>query len=250
MALPTLVTIHGLGLDASSFAPMLACVGTRFRVHGIDLPGFGARRDAQWTSVDAIAHDVADEIVDAVGADQWMLVGHSMGGRLASIAAALLRDAGAPMPAGMVLLAPSPVTREPMPAAKRAEMLGWARTGAIDAPAARAFVDGNVGAPLPAELDALAVAAVRASAAASWVAWLESGSREDWSDDVGALEVPTVIAAGDADDDLGSSAQPRLAAAAHPTARHVALQGAGHLVQLERPRECAALVDELWHERA
>ncbi|SDH60503.1 alpha/beta fold hydrolase [Agrococcus jejuensis] len=250
MALPTLVTIHGLGLDAASFAPMLARVATRFDVHGVDLPGFGARRDAPWTSVDAVAHDVAREITLAAGDEPWMLVGHSMGGRIASIVAALLRDAGAPMPAGMALLAPSPVTREPMPAAKRTEMLDWARTGAIDADAARAFVDANVGSPLPANLDARAVRTVRSGDAAAWIAWLESGSREDWHEEVGALDVPAVIVAGDADDDLGSAAQPTLAAATHPRARHVALAGAGHLIPLERPAEVAAAVDELWQQHA
>lgn len=93
MALPTIVTIHGLGLDAASFAPMLARVATPFAAHGIDLPGFGPRRDAPWTSVDAIAHDVAREIVHAVGADPWMLVGHSMGGIDADAARAFVAAA-------------------------------------------------------------------------------------------------------------------------------------------------------------
>lgn len=250
MARPTLVTVHGLGLDAASFAPMLAHVETPFDVLGVDLPGFGGRRGTTWTSVDAVAHDVARTVVHAVGDDPWMLVGHSMGGRIATIVVGLLRDAGAPMPAGTVLLAPSPVTREPMSAAKRAEMLGWARAGAIDEEAARAFVDANVGSSLPPHLDALAVRTVRSGDARSWIAWLESGSREDWSEEVGALEVPCVIVGGEADVDLGSAAQPRLAAVTHPRARHVALPGAGHLLALERPSEVAGIVDEVWRESA
>lgn len=247
---PTLVTIHGLGLDSASFAPMLARLRTPVDVLGIDLPGFGTWRDERWTSVDGVARDVARAVRDAVGDGRWMLVGHSMGGRIASIAVAMLRDAGAPMPTGMVLLAPSPVTREPMPSSKRAEMLAWARSGAIDARAARDFVDANVGEPLPGDLDAQVVDTVRSGAAASWIAWLESGSREDWSVEVGALDVPVVVVAGDADGDLGSDAQPRLVRDTYPSARHVAVRGAGHLLHLERPDEVAAIVDDGWRERS
>ncbi|GAA2170382.1 alpha/beta hydrolase [Agrococcus versicolor] len=248
MTRPALVTLHGLGLSARSFAPMLEHVRTPFDVVGIDLPGFGEARDERWTTVDALRGALVDRIAQEVGERDWMLVGHSVGGRLATLVAASLRDASGRMPRAMALLAPSPPTREPMPAAKRAEMLGWARSGRIDAEAARAFVDANVGAPLDEALDRATVAGVAASDPASWIAWLESGSREDWSEEAGVVDVPLVVVAGEADDALGAAAQPGLHGATYPRARWCALPGTGHLVALERPAETAAAIDERWRD--
>jgi pimeloyl-ACP methyl ester carboxylesterase len=225
---------------------MLERLTTPFDVVGIDLPGFGAARDEPWTTVDALRRSLVERIEREVAGRAWMLVGHSMGGRLATLVAATLRDASGAMPTAMALLAPSPPAREPMPRAKRDEMLGWARTGRIDADAARAFVDGNVGEPLDAELDRAAVADVAASDPASWIAWLEASSREDWSEEAGVLDVPVVVVAGEADDALGAEAQPGLHAETYPRATWCALPGTGHLVALERPAETAAAIDERW----
>ena len=45
---------------------------------------------------------------------------------------------------------------------------------------------------------------------AAWVAWLEHGSKEDWAERVGVLELPTVVVAGEKDRSLGPDQQREL----------------------------------------
>jgi len=63
--------------------------------------------------------DDADAVVRTLGLTRYVLVGHSMGGKVAQIIAAR-RPEGL---AGVVLVAPAPPTPMPMPEAQRASML-------------------------------------------------------------------------------------------------------------------------------
>ena len=81
-------------------------------------------------------------------------------------------------------------TPEPMSDDDRAEKRAMADGGVLDAASARAFVDANVGAPLDPTSDATAVDDVQRASAEAWTAWFDRGSREDWSETVGVLDVP------------------------------------------------------------
>src|SRR6478752_469374 len=82
---PDVLLIHGLGATKSSFFDTAAAL-TRsgYRVHALDLPGFGASSkplagpySARW-----FADSVVD-VMDALGIESAHLVGNSMGGRVA-----------------------------------------------------------------------------------------------------------------------------------------------------------------------
>lgn len=74
---------------------------------------------------------------------------------------------------------------------------------------------------------------------AAWCAWLEFGSREDWRVRIGVLATPALILTGSEDGDLGAESQARhtVPHLAHVT--QVVLDGAGHLLPLERPDDVA-----------
>ena len=62
---PDLALIHGWGLDSAVWQPLLAALAQRFRVHLVDLPGYGAAPDdsADFTNtaqavIDALPHPV------------------------------------------------------------------------------------------------------------------------------------------------------------------------------------------------
>ncbi|MBE7188232.1 alpha/beta hydrolase [Jatrophihabitans endophyticus] len=247
----SLVCLHGLGLSAHLFDPVAAELGDGFDVLALDLPGFGGAPAPAGTSVAATADAVVQAIVEHAPA-RWLLVGHSMGGKIASVVArrALDGEPGLFGFAGVVLLAGSPPSPEPMDDDQRATMLGWAADGPLSAQAARTFVDDNVGAPLPADLDALALGDLQRCSREAWVAWLERGSREDRSTEVGTLDVPALILAGGADGPLGEDGQRRCNAPVYPRAQVVTLPGAGHLLPLERPREVADAITRFWREHA
>lgn len=235
----TIVCLHALGMSSRSFRPLARELAPGFDLVALDLPGFGGAPLDPGTSVEAMARWVLDQLT---GRDRgrWLLLGHSMGGKVATVVAAGL--APHERPAGVVLLAASPPSPEPMAEDRRNTMLGWAADGPLGGAAVGEFLDANTGDPLDPALDALAREDLRRTDPAAWRAWLEHGSREDWSDRVGRLDVPALVLAGGADGDLGPQAQRELNGAVYPRAEFTTLQGAGHLLPLERPAEVAAAI--------
>jgi pimeloyl-ACP methyl ester carboxylesterase len=80
----TVILIHGLGSNKTSFFETVSALTPEYTVHAIDLPGFGssskplrAPYDAAWFSRAVI------RFMDAQGIDRAHLVGNSLGGRVA-----------------------------------------------------------------------------------------------------------------------------------------------------------------------
>lgn len=248
---PVLFLLHALGGSARVWDGAIAALGTDFEAVAIDLPGFGDAPAAADLSVAGMVDHVA-EVVRMRGAPRWLLIGHSMGGKVATIVAsrALAGEPGLFGLAGVVLLAASPPSPEPMDDDRRQKMIAWAAEGPLDGAAARAFVDGNVGAPLAPAADRLAIDDLEHASREAWLAWLERGSREDWSSDVGRLDLPALIIVGGADGDLGEAGQRATNAHVYPRARIHVEGGAGHLLPLERPQAVAELIARFWSEVA
>lgn len=236
----SVIALHGLGMDRAEFFDLGLWLEPQLELQPVDLPGFGRRAAAEGIGLDAMTALVRG-VVRTRAHRRFLLVGHSMGGKVATIVAHDLRGS-ADEPAGVVLLAGSPPSPEPMDEGRRRQMLSWVDDGPLDREAARAFVDANVGAPLPQHLDDLALGSIVRSAPAAWRSWLEHGSREDRSAEVGALDVPALIVAGGADGDLGEAAQRAHNQPVYPHSHVEVLDGAGHLLPLERPQQVARLI--------
>ncbi|RYF33959.1 MAG: alpha/beta fold hydrolase [Comamonadaceae bacterium] len=248
---PVLFMLHALGGSAKAWHGVVAALGSGFECIPIDLPGFGDARDASGWSVASMADHVAAAVARRGGA-RWLLVGHSMGGKVASVVAsrALAGEPGLFGLAGVVLLAGSPPSPEPMAEDRRQKMIDWATPGPLDGAAAREFVDANVGHALAPEADRLAIDDLERASPEAWVAWLERGSREDWSGEVGILDVPALIIVGGADGDLGEDGQRATNAIVYPRADIGVEEGAGHLLPLERPSEVADRIARFWNDKA
>lgn len=89
---PTLVLVHGWALDRRLWDGQRARLEARQRVVALDLAGHGesGRQRHQWTMA-AFGEDVK-AVVEAVGAEQVVLVGHSMGGNVVIEAARRLGE--------------------------------------------------------------------------------------------------------------------------------------------------------------
>jgi pimeloyl-ACP methyl ester carboxylesterase len=76
--------IHGLGGTKSSFFDTAAALSRRYRVHALDLPGFGGSSKPTVAPYNAkyFAHVVCG-VMDELGIEHAHLVGNSMGGRVA-----------------------------------------------------------------------------------------------------------------------------------------------------------------------
>ncbi len=249
---PTLFLLHALGGSARAWDGVIARFDPGFDAIAIDLPGFGDARDAaDLTVAGMVDHAVA--AIKAKAPSRWLLVGHSMGGKVASIIASrtLAGEPGLFGLAGVVLLAASPPSPEPMDEDRRRKMRGWAASGPLDEAAARSFVDDNIGLrPLAPADDRLALDDLRRASRHAWLAWLERGSLEDWSREVGTLDLPATIVVGGEDGDLGEAGQRATNAVVYPRATIAVEAGAGHLLPLERPQAVADAIGRFWHRTA
>lgn len=230
MRRPTLFLLHALGGSAKAWDGVIDRLGAGIECVALDLPGFGARAESGYVDVGAMVDWLAAEVA-ARRPERWFLVGHSMGGKFATLLAARAQDD--PDFGGVVLLAASPPAPEPMDDDRRAEMLGWFRDGVADAAQAARFVDDNSAEPLPAPLREAAIADVLRSSPEAWIGWLERGSREDWRGAVGVIDRPALIVAGGEDGDLGEAAQRALNAPHYARTEVVAVKGVAHLLPLE-----------------
>ena len=80
----TVVLIHGLGGNKTSFFETVSALTPHYKVHAIDLPGFGSSSKPTRAPFDAawFARSVL-RFLDAEGIDRAHVVGNSLGGRVA-----------------------------------------------------------------------------------------------------------------------------------------------------------------------
>ncbi len=78
---PPLVLVHGSGMSASTWAPLMPCLGTR-RLIAFDLPGFGLSDAFDYSGRPLRAHAVAQltSLLHALGLERVPIVGTSLGG--------------------------------------------------------------------------------------------------------------------------------------------------------------------------
>jgi pimeloyl-ACP methyl ester carboxylesterase len=93
MSSKTIICIHGLGASRASFSPLARTrLASKSVLKAVDLPGFGARCDESVPDdpLSAAAQELADEI-NAIGSHNVILVGHSLGGAVALVAAKMAK---------------------------------------------------------------------------------------------------------------------------------------------------------------
>jgi pimeloyl-ACP methyl ester carboxylesterase len=81
---PPLLLLHGVSLSAVVWLPLFRAL-SGFRLLAVDLPGHGLSDPISYRrgQVRAHAHELIDDILDALGLDEAPVVGHSLGSMLA-----------------------------------------------------------------------------------------------------------------------------------------------------------------------
>lgn len=194
-----------------------------------DLPGFGAQAApadfdysvkayADWVAAFAAAHQLTD----------YVLIGHSMGGKIA-LALAARQSAGL---RGLVLLSPSPPTPEPIGEEDRAASLAaYGQHLEAEKTATKIVIR-----PVAKEVRAQVIADNLRTSQAAWDAWLERGSKEDISALMPAIQVPCSLLVGDADHAIPLAAQQQQTLPLLPAGTPLTVvPEAGHLLPLEAP---------------
>ena len=241
------VFLHYFGGSGRTWGPVMdALADDGHRLIAPDLRGFGGS-DApgeEWThyTVDAMTDDV-HRLLERLDVGPCLVVGHSMG---AKVALALAARAPANL-RGLVLVAPSPLTPEPMEPDERARMLA----GQGDPDAARETLRTITAGPLPAARFDLALADQLRVSAPAWRAWLTHGNLENLADRMDGIIVPVTVAVGAKDENFTVALVEReiIARSRHARTPVVVVPGAAHLVPLEAPEAVAALVRATARER-
>lgn len=83
---PAAVLVHGLTLDRATWAPVIGTLAQAMHVVALDLPGHGESRGIA-PGIDA-ACDALVEVIDAACSQPPLLVGHSLGAAVVSVASA------------------------------------------------------------------------------------------------------------------------------------------------------------------
>lgn len=232
---PALVFLHYYGGSSRTWTPVIEALPADTHTVAIDLRGWGqSEKPEDGYTLASLADDV-ETIIKDKGLAEFVLVGHSMGGKVAQ----LLASRNAEGLLGLVLVAPA----TPTPLALPADALeGFATVYQTRESIEGALATMLVSSPLPHDLHEQVVADSLVGAPAAKAGWPLVMSQEDISGELPAIRVPVLVIAGGADkvdpvDAHKTQLLPRLS----DVEFHV-LPGIGHLVPLQAPVEVARLV--------
>ena len=224
---PTMVFLHFFGGSSNSWSEIMERLSARHRCIALDLRGFGASEapDQPYRVQDHV-HDVVATLA-AFQLKQWILVGHSMGGKIAMSLAAR-RPQGL---VGLILLATSPPSPEPRSDRDRSALLdAYGHRPAIEQLIHKIAVQ-----PLSRFLFDQVVADHLRTNAVAWKAWIEIGSQEDISPAIALVEVPVKVFSGAQDPVFSIRFLQTELNKYFPNAVYTAIPGVGHLLPLEAP---------------
>ena len=194
-----------------------------------DLPGF--EQQAAPAGFDYSVASYADWVAAFIienKLEEYRLIGHSMGGKIA-LALAARQPTGL---RGLVLLSPSPPSPEPISDKDRAASLA-----AYGKPEEAEKTFKNItNRPLSAGVRAQIIADNLRTSHAAWDAWLNSGSKEDISRLMPRIEVPCRLLVGEDDRAIPLAAQRAQTLPLLPGGTVLTVvPGAGHLLPYEAP---------------
>jgi pimeloyl-ACP methyl ester carboxylesterase len=229
---PACIFLHYWGGSGRIWDEVIDRIDGRARCVAVDQRGWGesVATDDRYDLV-AMADDV-EGIVEGLALERYVLVGHSMGGKVAQIVAAR-RPASL---VGLLLVAPAPPTPMPVAEKQRGEMLAsyGSREGVEQALMVLA------GSPLSEAAREQVIEDTLRGAPGAKREWAEHGMIEDVSGGLRAVSIPTVVAVGDRDRVEHDSALRQAFSRFLPHATFQLLSGVGHLSPLERPGELGA----------
>src|SRR5579884_661585 len=235
---PTVLLLHGFTHTGSSWDPVVAALGERYRVLAPDIRGHGAATDAPAVTLAGVIEDVGS----LVPRGRFVLGGYSMGGRIAMHAALAMAD----RVERLVLVGASPGISDPAERERRRladeRLADEIARSSIEQFAAR-WAREPVLAGMPAEVSSRAHAdRLRNSplGLARALRGLGTGALPSLWDRLGELDTPVRIIVGERDHKFRAIAAEMERSIAR--AEVIVIPEVGHAAHLEAPREVAEVI--------
>lgn len=226
----TLVFLHGVGTDAESWELQLAEFGQHYRAIAWNMPGYGGSVPLATPSFAGMA-DALRDLLDELDIRRVDLIGHSYGGMVAQEFAARhgsrLRT--------LTLSGTSPAFGKPDGDWQQAfvrQRLAPLEAGKSMAELAPKMVGGLIGTAADEHGIAIARRSVAQVPAETFAAGVRLLVTFDRRDALAAINVPTLVIAGERDSNAAPAMMEKMAARI-PDAEYVCLQDVGHLANLE-----------------
>lgn len=239
-ALPPLVFLHGIGGAARAWRGQLDFFANRHRAIAWDMPGYGGSAPLPTVSIASLA-DALQDFLQQVGATRPILVGHSIGGMI--VQQLLAKEPGI---AGAIVLAQtSPAFGKPDGDWQKSFL--EARLGPLDrgetmVSLAPTLVKELVGDDPDESGMRLARDCMACVPEVTYRATMLALMGFDQRHALKNIAVPTLVLSGSKDRNAPAPMMAKMASYI-PNAEYVELEGAGHLVNLERPGEFNAALD-------
>lgn len=221
---PTLVFLHYYGGSAQTWQWVAQKLADQYQCIAVNLAGFGGSTPLETPSIANLAADVEQQL-QYLGITNYILIGHSMGGKIAMQMAAN----NANSIEKLILLAPSPPTFENIPEQEIQHMLNHP-----SGEEAAYNIKKNTIKPLGTEEYALAIDTNYMADGNTWRWWPMEGIHHSIADLTKGLTMPVIVIASKDDaaityDMINEEVIPNLPA----TARLITTHGIGHLYPLE-----------------
>jgi 3-oxoadipate enol-lactonase len=231
---PALLFLHYWGGSARTWGAVTQQLLADLRCIAYDQRGWGGSdAPAQGYSIRDLALD-ASEIVRALGLKRFVLVGHSMGGKVAQLLASQ-RPVGLEK---LILVAPATPTPQNIPDfAKEAQLHAYDnRENALQA------VEFLTARPPSEEIREQILADNFAAAPPAKLAWPMLSAYEDISAEVGNIAVPTLVLAGDQDRQDSVEQHKREVLSRIRGAELKIIKHCGHLMPIDQPAQLAEAI--------
>ncbi len=235
-----LVFLHYFGGAATSWQWVVDELAGRFKCVCINQPGFGGAPALDQPSIAGFAAYVQKQVED-LEIDDYVLIGHSMGGKIAAQVAINEQQSGESKISQLILLAPSPMSVERMPDDEKQRMLIHP-----SAEQAAVTVKNVTVKSLGTEQYEMAVGTQSLADNNAWRWWIEKGMNESIADEAKKLKLPiTVITSTD---DAAVTFKMTVEDTLPNLPSHAQLKttlGIGHLYPLEAPQWLAETLEEV-----
>ncbi|KAA1261184.1 Dihydrolipoyllysine-residue acetyltransferase component of acetoin cleaving system [Rubripirellula obstinata] len=241
----TIVLLHYFSGSSESWRYVARCLPADRKVVTLDLPGFGQSPMIANPSIRGYSTWVWQQLKH-LGIERFVLIGHSMGGKIAMDMAAMQssQPGDSQRHSGLQrlgLIAPSPATCEPMPESKKDELESTHPSAA----AAENMVDDSAISRLSMDRRDLAVQTNLQSHRQAWRWWLREGMEHSIAKEASQIDVPVSVLASDDDPVIPMANLERDVIGIIPDSRLTRVRDVGHLMPLEDERLVADWIANL-----